>query len=108
MHTLITHKFIFYLITIISFQFAGNSLNGGLNPLDWLQSNNNKEIINIENKDESISKNLVRKAEDKKAKGKTLATQRIYKSILLKYPKIKAAGSIAYEREFISMKKING
>ena len=98
MYTLINHKSIFYLITILSFQFINTSLNGGLNPLEWLQSNNNREILNLENKDESISKSLVRKAEAKKAKGNISATQRIYKSILLKYPKVKAAGSIAYER----------
>lgn len=89
----------FFLCTLcLHLPFSSSVLEAGLNPLTWFSKEANTEIIDFDDKQEERAARLVERAEKRAVSGSTSARQRIYKKILLKYPKISAAGSIAYQR----------
>ena len=73
-------------------------LEAGLNPLTWFGKEPDTDIIDLGDKSEEKAARWVQQAEQRAAAGSIDASQRIYKKILNQYPRISAAGPIAYQR----------
>lgn len=88
------NQLLLLILSIACFQFTASA---SLNPLKWLSSKDNTpEIIEIENGNEKGVQRLVEKLA--KAKDNEKAKQKVYKKILIKYPRADIAEEAAYHR----------
>jgi len=87
------------LLSLIALLWLPLSLDAGLlNPFSWFSGDSKSQVVNDYSRDNQSATKRLAKAEHYQAQGKEVRAQKIYKRIVKKYPKTKAAAVAALKR----------